>query len=238
MLRFLDLIISCVLIVAFAPLMLMLILLLRATAEGEVFFRQNRIGVGGTPFALLKYATMLKDSPNLGSGTITLKDDPRVLPVGRYLRALKIDELPQLYNVLKGEMSLVGPRPQTRRCFDTFSPLDQSIITQARPGLTGIGSLVFRNEENLLDPGKDPVHLYKYVIMPYKAELEHWYIRNQGLRTYLLCILATGWTAVFNKSSIVWYFFPGLPSPPDALASSVNWPGVKHYEGASEGSSS
>jgi len=238
MIRGLDLIISCLLIVAFAPLMLVLILLLRATAEGEVFFRQSRIGKGGRSFALLKYATMLKDSPNLGSGTITLKNDPRVLPVGRYLRAFKMDELPQLYNVLRGEMSLVGPRPQTRRCFDTFSPLDQSIITQARPGLTGIGSLVFRNEENLLDPDKDPVGLYKNVIMPYKAELEYWYIRHQGLRTYLLCIFATGWTAAFRKSSIVWYLFPTLPLPPSSLASALNWPGVKRYEGASEGSAS
>ena len=91
---------------------------LRLTGEGQVFFLQHRVGKGGKTFKLHKFATMLKNSPNMATGTVTIKDDPRILPMGRILRTTKINEVPQLINVIKGEMSIVGPRPQTQRCFD------------------------------------------------------------------------------------------------------------------------
>ena len=112
--RFLDIVCAALGLIVLLPLLCPLAILLRMTGEGKVFYRQERMGFGLKPFFILKFATMLENSPSLGSGDITLKNDPRVLPVGRVLRKTKINELPQLWNVLIGEMSLVGPRPLTR----------------------------------------------------------------------------------------------------------------------------
>jgi len=200
-----------------APLLVPVVLILRFTGEGEIFFRQDRIGLGGESFGLLKFATMLKDSPNLGSGTITLKDDPRVLPFGKFLRATKINELPQLLNILKGDMSVIGPRPQTRRCFDAFPERSQKEITRVRPGLSGIGSIVFRAEERMMADADDADRMYDEVIMPYKGRLEEWYVANQGLVTYFLFIFLTMWVVVSSKSRLHWKVLKGLPEPPEEL---------------------
>lgn len=208
-----------------APLLLPVILLLRLTGEGEVFFRQQRVGRGGELFGLLKFATMLKNSPNLGTGTVTLKDDPRVLPFGRFLRKTKINELPQLINILRGDMSLVGPRPQTRRCFDAFPSRWQAEIIKVRPGLSGVGSIIFRGEEELMHASQEPDRFYDEVIMPYKGELEDWYVHHQGLWTYLKCIFVTAWVVLFPASPLAWRAFAGLPAPPGELAQALNWPG-------------
>ena len=226
--RLLDIIFSGLALVLLAPLLLPVVLILRFTGEGEIFFRQNRVGQGGKPFGLLKFATMLKDSPNMGAGTITLKDDPRVLPVGRVLRKTKINELPQLINVLKGDMSIIGPRPQTRRCFDAFPKPAQKAILTVRPGLSGIGSIVFRGEEDMMHAAGDPDHFYDHVIMPYKGALEEWYVRHQGLGTYLRLIALTAWVVLRPRSPIVWRAFPDLPEPPAALKDAVNWLDVRH----------
>ena len=130
----------------------------------------------------------------------------------------KINELPQLLNILLGEMSIVGPRPQTRRCFEAFPVESQTIIVQVRPGLSGVGSIVFRNEEELMHASCEPERLYDDVIMPYKGKLEEWYVRNASLRTYALCIFATVWTVLFPQSLIIWTLFPSLPRPPDGLS--------------------
>jgi lipopolysaccharide/colanic/teichoic acid biosynthesis glycosyltransferase len=219
--RLLDIVFSGLALLVLAPLLLPVAVALRLTGEGEVFFRQGRIGRGGAEFGLLKFATMLKDSPNVGTGTVTVKDDPRVLPLGRVLRKTKVNELPQLINILRGDMSLVGPRPQTRRCFDAFPPRAQAEIVKVRPGLSGIGSIVFRNEEDLMHASAEPERFYDEVIMPYKGELEEWYVRHRGLRTYLLAIFATAWVVAFPGSELVWKLFPGLPRPPAALAGKV-----------------
>ena len=126
--RFFDILFSLVAIVIFAPLLISVSVILKFTGEGEIFFGQPRMGWNFKTFRLLKFATMLKDSPNIGSGTVTLKDDPRVLPVGKFLRKTKINELPQLLNVLRGDMSLIGPRPQTMRCFSAFPEALQDTI--------------------------------------------------------------------------------------------------------------
>ena len=118
--RFVDVIFSGIALVLLSPLLLPLIFILRVTGEGEIFFSQNRVGRGGKHFELYKFATMLKDSPNMGTGTVTVKNDPRVLPMGGFLRKTKINELPQLINIFNGDMSVIGPRPQTQRCFDAF----------------------------------------------------------------------------------------------------------------------
>lgn len=219
MIRFFDVLFSLIAIVALAPLWLVVVPILRFTGEGEVFFRQPRIGRGGRTFDLLKFATMLKDSPNLGTGTVTLKDDPRVLPFGRFLRRSKINELPQLINILIGDMSLIGPRPQTRRCFDAFPLRSQQAIIRVRPGLSGVGSIVFRGEEDMMHASKDPDRFYDEVIMPYKGLLEEWYVEHAGLRLYLTCILLTAWVVLRSESPAVWRVFPDLPVPPPELQS-------------------
>lgn len=219
--RLLDIVFSGLALLVLSPLLLPIALALRLTGEGEVFYVQQRVGRGGAPFGLYKFATMLKNSPNLGTGTVTVKHDPRVLPMGRFLRKTKINELPQLLNIFKGDMSVIGPRPQTQRCFDAFPVSAQAQIVKVRPGLSGIGSIVFRDEEDLMHASAEPERYYDEVIMPYKGLLEEWYVVHQGLRTYLLSIFTTAWVVLFPASTLVWKLFPGLPAPPAALRGSV-----------------
>ena len=133
MIRFFDILFASATILLLSPVLIPVALVLRLTGEGEIFFRQTRVGQQRKHFRLWKFATMLKDSPNLGSGVITLKDDPRVLPAGKFLRKTKINELPQLINVLVGDMSLIGPRPQAIRVFDLFPADMQDIMTTVPP---------------------------------------------------------------------------------------------------------
>lgn len=215
--RLLDIILSGLALLVLAPLLVPIMILLRFTGEGEIFYVQQRIGCGGKMFGLLKFATMLKNSPNMGTGTVTVKHDPRVLPMGSFLRKTKINELPQLINILKGDMSIVGPRPQTQRCFDAFPKASQVEIMKVRPGLSGIGSIFFRDEEDLMHAAKDPNRFYDEMIMPYKGALEEWYVRNESLTNYLLVIFVTAWVVIFPKSRIAWRVFAGLPNPPKGL---------------------
>ena len=222
--RLLDILFSCSALIILSPLVVPIILILRFTGEGEVFFKQKRVGRGGVKFDLLKFATMLKDSPNMGTGTVTLKDDPRVLPVGRLLRTTKLNELPQLLNILWGHMSLIGPRPQTQRCFDAFPKSSQAEIVKVVPGLSGIGSIVFRGEEDMMHASKDPDRFYDEVIMPYKGELECWYVNKRSVSVYLKSIFLTAWVVLFPNSSAHWRAFSGLPDPPEELVNILNYP--------------
>ena len=219
--RSLDILLSGLALLVLSPLLVPIVLILLLTGEHEVFYFQQRVGRNGRPIRLYKFATMLKNSPNLGAGTITLKNDPRILPVGRFLRKTKINELPQLLNVLVGDMSVVGPRPQTQRCFDAFPQSSRDAIIRVRPGLSGIGSIVFRDEEELMDGQSDAGRYYDTVIAPYKGLLEEWYVRNAGVWTYLKVVLATSWVVLRPDSRIVWRLFPGMPTPPEALRSAL-----------------
>lgn len=219
--RLLDIVLSAAALLLLSPLLLPIAVALRLSGEGEIFYVQNRVGRHGKPFGLYKFATMLKNSPAIGTGTVTLKDDPRVLPLGKFLRKSKLNELPQLLNILRGDMSVVGPRPQTQRCFDAFPAASQAQIIRVRPGLSGIGSILFRDEEEMMHSSPDPEHFYDTVIMPYKGALEEWYVAHQGVRIYLLTILVTAWVVVFPESPVVWKAFPGLPIPPAELATLV-----------------
>ncbi len=227
--RFFDILFSGLALILFAPLLLPLMIILRVTGEGEVFYLQKRVGKGGKTFKLYKFATMLRDSPNIGTGTITLRDDPRVLPMGKILRKTKINELPQLLNIFFGQMSVVGPRPQTPRCFDAFTVNQQELIKRVKPGLSGIGSIIFRDEQHILGDQTNSINLYDQVIAPYKGEVEAWYIDNQSLRIYLVVIFVTAWVVISPNSGIVWTMFRGLPEPPDELKAALNYPagGVK-----------
>lgn len=216
--RLLDIVFCGLALLILAPLFLVTMLVLRMTGEGEVFYKQARVGRNNEKFGLYKFATMLKDSENMGTGTITVKNDPRVLPVGKFLRKTKINELPQLLNILLGDMSMVGPRPQEPRCFNAFPRRSQEHITRVRPGLSGIGSIVFRDEEEIMHAAQDPDAFYDDVVMPYKGRLEEWYVANQSLRTYLMVIVATVWVVLKPDSPIIWKLFPDLPRPPPELA--------------------
>ena len=222
--RLLDILFSTLALSLLLPLFIPVALILRLTGEGEIFFSQKRVGKGGKLFNLLKFATMLKDSPSIGSGTVTLKDDPRVLPFGKFLRKTKINELPQLINILIGDMSVVGPRPQTPRCFEVFPKDLQPIISSIRPGLSGLGPVVFRDEENILSENSKSVDFYDQVIAPYKGDVEAYYIKIIGLCSYFKIIFLTLWVVIFPKSSIVWKVFPSLPSPPAKLKKQLNFP--------------
>ncbi len=215
--RFFDILFSGLALLVLSPLLIPVAIALKFSGEGEIFFAQQRVGLHGKMFNLLKFATMLKDSPNISTGTVTVKNDPRILPLGHFLRKSKINELPQLINIFLGDMSVVGPRPQTKRCFDAFPKDVQAEIVKVRPGLSGIGSIIFRDEENLLHAAKNPGEFYDNVIMPYKGAVEKWFIDNQNLKNYFLIIFATAWVVLNSGSRIVWKLFPNLPSPPAEL---------------------
>lgn len=218
LIRFFDVIFSLAALAVLSPLLLVTMLVLRLTGEGEVFYIQKRVGRGGELFGIVKFATMLKNSEKMASGEITIHNDPRVLPVGSFLRKYKINELPQLWNILIGDMSVVGPRPQTPRCFASFPQDRHGEITRIRPGLSGVGPIVFRDEEAMSRDAADPIHQYDHVIMPYKAEVEVWYVRNRNIYYYFLAIFVTVWVVIFPQSRLAWTAFPDLPAPPPELA--------------------
>ena len=208
-------------LIVLAPLMVPIAVGLRLTGEGEIFYRQPRIGYKRRWFGIYKFATMLKDSPNMGTGIITLRKDPRVTPMGGFLRRSKINELPQLLNVLTGDMSLVGPRPLMQKSFDMYPPEVQAVVFESRPGITGIGSLVFRDEEKNVtiatDEGVDPMWYYTHVIYPYKGMLEVWYYRNRGFSTDFKILLGTALSLVASDTDWAGKLLSGLPEAPDSL---------------------
>lgn len=189
--RFFDIFLSGLAIIFLLPLFLLIILILSLTGEGEVFFRQTRVGKDKAKFQLLKFATMLKNSENIGAGTVTLKDDFRVLPFGKFLRKTKINELPQLFNVFIGNMSIIGPRPLHQKQFSFYPLDDQQLISSVLPGLSGVGSIIFRDEEQVLQNSHDPDQTYKALIAPKKAILEKWYIKNASIYLYFKLIFLT-----------------------------------------------
>lgn len=216
--RVLDILFSGLALIVLSPLLLPVAIALRLTGEGEVFYAQRRIGRGGKAFNLLKFATMLKNSPNIGTGNITVKGDPRVLPFGGVLRKTKLNELPQLINILRGDMSVIGPRPMTDDNFRAYMPETQLAIANVRPGLSGIGSVIFRDEEEMLHASSDPRHVHAHVIGPYKGALEQWYVANQSLSLYVALTALTAWAVVRPRSRLIWRMYPSLPKPSSELA--------------------
>ena len=165
-----------------------------------------------------KFATMLKASPSLGTGLHTTRKDPRLMPMGNFLRKTKINELPQIINILKGDMSIVGPRPLVDKTFDPYPDHIKKAIYNVRPGLTGIGSIVFRDEEKLMSASSMPVaEFYKTHISPYKGELELWYQKHISLYTDLMLMFLTAWVIVRPESDLVYRVFRDLPERPEEL---------------------
>jgi lipopolysaccharide/colanic/teichoic acid biosynthesis glycosyltransferase len=210
--RSLDLLISGIAFITLLPIFIPVSIILKFTGEGEIFYFQSRIGLNAKDFKIFKFATMLKDSENLGTGIYTAKNDTRILPFGNFLRKSKINELPQIINILIGNISLVGPRPLIRRTFELYNIEDQSIISSMKPGLTGIGSVVFRNEEEILSKvDGDLESFYEENITPYKADLEKWYKQKKSFSCDLKIIFLTAWVIFFKKSDLPWKLFKDLP---------------------------
>ena len=217
MIRFFDLFFSILALVVFFPLILPIVIILLFTGEGEIFYKQKRVGLHGKSFNLLKFATMLKNSPRIGAGEITLKNDPRVLPFGRFLRKTKINELPQIFNIIFGHISIVGPRPMVPDTFRKYSSEAKLELKKIKPGLTGIGSIFFRDEEKFLDGKKEPRKFYDEHIIPFKNELEIWFVRNRSISVYFKIIFITAWVIIFSKSNVLKKHFRDLPLVPDPL---------------------
>jgi len=209
--RLIDLIFSAIGLVFLFPIIIPVILILRFTGEKEVFYSQERIGFKNKKFKIFKFATMLKNSPNLGTGSLTLRNDSRVLPFGKFLRKTKINELPQIFNVINGSMSIVGPRPQMEVDFLVYPENVQKLIYNSKPGITGIGSIIFRDEENDISKAVDPKLYYREIIAPKKGTLELWYLKKISLSCDLKLIFITAWVIIFPESKIHNFFFSNLP---------------------------
>ena len=216
--RLFDLTIAVLsLLLLFAPMILVMIIL-KFTGEGEIFYLQKRLGYLNKEFKIIKFATMVKNSPNIGTGSLTLRGDPRVLPFGNFLRKSKINELPQIFNVIIGNMSIVGPRPQMKVDFDKFPPKKRNEIYKSKPGITGIGSIIFRDEEKWISNFNGDKHeFYKNKIAPYKTDVELWYYKNQSMFVDVKLVILTAWVIIFTNSDFVERIFKSLPKKPSYL---------------------
>jgi lipopolysaccharide/colanic/teichoic acid biosynthesis glycosyltransferase len=213
--RLCDIVLSAILLTALSPLLIPIFIGLRFTGEGYIFYKQERVGFKNKKFNILKFATMLKDSPNMAGGVITTKKDPRITPMGGFLRKSKINELPQLFNILLGDMSFVGPRPVMPISFNAYPEKVQKVIYNVKPGLTGIGSIIFRDEEVLItqvkNNGGDTWDFYKNQIYPFKGQLEEWYQGKQSFLTDLKLIILTAWVILNSDSKSTNRWFKDLP---------------------------
>jgi lipopolysaccharide/colanic/teichoic acid biosynthesis glycosyltransferase len=211
--RITDILIATIALILLSPLLLPSIIILLFTGEHEVFYLQNRVGYKKRLFKIWKFATMLKNSPNIGTGEITLRNDPRVTRFGKFLRISKVNELPQIVNVLKGDMSIVGPRPLMDVSFRLYPENVQEVIYNSKPGMTGIGSLIFRDEEKMVTEAEDPRAMY-VAIIAYKGALELWYQKNASLYTDFMIIFLTAWSILFPQNKLTNKIFKNLPLRP------------------------
>jgi len=217
MTRFFDILLSGIAIIILLPFMIPIMIGLKLTGEHDIFYKQDRIGKGGKLFGVLKFATMLRNSPNMAGGVLTQKNDPRILPMGKFLRKTKINELPQLVNIFIGQMSVIGPRPQAKRHYDLYSAEVKSAIDTVAPGLSGLGSVAFRDEEDMLNAVTDRDNFHDTIIAPYKGALEAWFVQHRSVAVYFKLIWLTV-LAVLKPSSKAWRkAFKDLPPVPAEL---------------------
>lgn len=210
--RLIDFILALITLIILSPFIIPIVIALLFTGEHEIFYFQNRMGHKNSQFKIWKFATMLKNSPKMGTGSLTVRNDPRVLPCGEFLRKTKINELPQIFNVLIGNMAFVGTRPLMEVDFLKFPTCVQSLMYNSKPGITGIGSIVFRDEQKWISNAEGDKHeFYKAHIAPYKGELELWYQKHLSFYTDFMLIFLTVWVIVFPKSQLVYRVFKDLP---------------------------
>lgn len=176
--RFLDIIVATVGLALMAPVLILIAFMVKLSSRGPVFYRGTRVGLEGKLFAMLKFRTMVVNAESLG-GSATAADDPRLTTWGKFLRRYKLDELPQFLNVLAGDMSLVGPRPEVRKYVDLYSPEEKAILT-VRPGITDWASIWNSNEAAVLEGSRDPEKTYEELIRPTKLALQLLYVRKHS----------------------------------------------------------
>lgn len=189
MIRFLDLIFSIIGLILCIPLFLIIALWIKFDSKGSIFYKQTRVGRHGIDFSLLKFRSMYLDSDKKGLITIG-NHDPRITRSGQFIRKYKIDELPQLMNVLKGDMSFVGPRPEVRKYVNLYTE-DQKLILSNRPGITDFASIKFKNENELLAKTSNPEEYYIQHIINEKIKLNMIFINNHSVFNYLKIIIIT-----------------------------------------------
>lgn len=223
MIRLFDFILSLFALIMLSPVFLIVIPILSLTGEGEIFYLQKRIGKNGKTFKIIKFVTMTKNSEFMEGGTITVENDPRILPIGHFLRSSKINELPQIINILIGDMSIIGPRPLTEETISYYEENAKKIVLSVKPGLSGIGSIIFRDEQELLERTEDRHKFYSEYIAPYKLELELWYVEKRTLTLNFLLIFLTLTAVLIKGSQYHWRFFKSLPEPPLKLKKTLQY---------------
>ena len=188
MTRFFDILFSCLGLICLSPILLIIYILIKTESKGPGLYAQKRIGKDGKPFKLLKFRTMREGSDK--GNQITIGEDERITKIGRHLRKYKLDELPQLVNVIKGEMSLVGPRPEVEKYVRLYTP-EQRVVLSVLPGITDYASIQYSNENEILGKAKDPHKMYVEEIMPKKIEYNMKYIKDPSLSQYFKIIFLT-----------------------------------------------
>lgn len=196
--RIFDVIVSLVGLMIVSPLFILMALRIKRDSSGPVFYRGIRVGRFGKPFKIFKFRTMLVDAEKIG-GPSTADDDPRVTEIGRFLRKYKLDELPQLINILKGEMSFVGPRPEVPVEIETYSEEEKRVLL-VRPGITDWASLTFHDEGEILKGSPDPHKTYQEKIKPEKIKLALKYVDERSFLTDIKIIFQTLMTLVKTRT--------------------------------------
>ena len=195
--RVLDLIFTVPGVLLISPALILVAILIKLDSQGPVIFRQSRVGRYGLPFNVLKFRTMVNDAERIGP-SVTIASDARVTRIGRVLRKYKLDEMPQLFNVIKGDMSLVGPRPEMREYVELYPAEKKEKILSLRPGITDNASIEFRNESEILANSLDPIKCYIEEILPTKIALYEQYVENHTVKGDFVIIIRTI-LAVFAK---------------------------------------
>ena len=186
--RIFDLLASTIGLIILSPLFLLISLAIKLESKGKIFYLQKRVGLNGREFKLIKFRSMYENSDK--KGLLTIGNDNRITKVGKFLRKYKLDELPQLINVIKGEMSIVGPRPEVRKYVELYTE-EQKKVLSVKPGITEFASIEYRNENELLAKSKNPEKTYIEKIMPQKLDLNLKYVRERGMIIDLKIIFLT-----------------------------------------------
>lgn len=196
--RLLDTVVSGLGLLLLLPLFVAVSVASKLSSRGPVFYHQERVGRGGQTFSILKFRTMQLDADKIGPG-ITVQGDPRITTFGRILRSSKIDELPQLWNVFKGDMSLVGPRPELPCYVANYTPQQRAVLS-VRPGITDAASLFYRHEEQLLARHSDPERHYRQIVLSNKLELNLAYLDGISFSHDMVLLFRTAWSIFFSSS--------------------------------------
>jgi len=217
MIRLFDIFLSFFSLICFSPILLIFCIILKFSGQGKIFYSQTRVGKNGKEFKIYKFTTMLDDSETKLNKTITVANDSRVLPFGKFLRKSKFNEFPQLWNTILGDMSLIGPRPLVKRNFELYTEEQRKLILSNRPGLSGIGSIIFSKEEEIMNNKDDAWNFYKNTIIPYKGSLEAWFSKNYNFKLYLELIFFTILIIFTKKLDHIFKYYKSLPKIPNEL---------------------